>query len=190
MNCKKLSNKGFSLIEILVAVSIIGIISAIAIPGFQNYRKDAAKVAGDTSIRNVEASYTNCTVLKKVSECDSMNELGVSCQDCEDKSAAGKLCIEVSKEVGGDDFKACYSVDTTVNPHSIKKHVGGSLLKEKVCHEDNYTTSWQGYNSNATTCTEKADCGTDTPGQVANGHKRFKCDFVTNRGTCQANICT
>ena len=47
MNCIK-SNKGFSLVEILVAVSIIGIISAIAIPAFQDYRANASKVAGDT----------------------------------------------------------------------------------------------------------------------------------------------
>ena len=37
MNCLK-NNKGLSLVEILVAVSIIGIISAIAIPQFANYR--------------------------------------------------------------------------------------------------------------------------------------------------------
>ena len=38
---KQINNKGFSLIEILVAMVLIGILSAIAIPAYDNYRNDA-----------------------------------------------------------------------------------------------------------------------------------------------------
>lgn len=40
----KRSNQGFTLIELMIAVSIIGILSAIAIPQFQDYA-DRSKVA-------------------------------------------------------------------------------------------------------------------------------------------------
>ena len=42
--CKKLSESGFTLLELLVVLAIIGIIAAIAIPQYQDY-KDKARVA-------------------------------------------------------------------------------------------------------------------------------------------------
>ena len=43
---KNLKNKkGFSLVELMVVVAIMGVLSAIAIPSYSNYRKTAKKSA-------------------------------------------------------------------------------------------------------------------------------------------------
>lgn len=47
-----IKNKGFSLIEILVAMTLIGVLSAIAVPAYNSYRKDANSTVLKADIGN------------------------------------------------------------------------------------------------------------------------------------------
>ena len=117
--------------EVLVAVGLIGIITAIAVPQFQDYREQTGLVAGNTSVSNMARAYQNCMALNSFSDCNSIEDINIDCAECSSGSAARTeppFCANYVNKAGGKEFKMCVSVN---DENNITKTIGG---KFKVCH--------------------------------------------------------
>ncbi len=105
-------NKGFSLIELLVVVEIIGILVAVAIPTYNHYKVDAAQSSLTASLHSIGKAFAACLALRSFSNCNSLSELKVSCPDCTKESTgrtAIPYCVEAKLQAGGINHKACMS---------------------------------------------------------------------------------
>lgn len=52
---KRINGSGFTLIELMVVIAIIGILASLAIPGYSSYRKKSYNAAAQSDLRNVKS---------------------------------------------------------------------------------------------------------------------------------------
>jgi type IV pilus assembly protein PilE len=97
MAVKKLNEQGFTLIEILVAIAIVAIVAAVAIPSYSRYMNDTRRIDAISFLAEVAGEQTRFfTDNNRYAE--TMSELGYGTADTHD-SPEGHYNISIANAV-------------------------------------------------------------------------------------------
>lgn len=116
--------KGFTLIELMIAVAIIGILSAIALPAYQDYTATAKAAAGLAEMATHKAPFELDIIADRIPTIASVGLPGNETPNCSaiDVGEAGIKCtLRDAKRLGTNAYidlkyvKTAYAADGTIS---------------------------------------------------------------------------
>ena len=96
---KKKKTPGFSLIELLVVVGIMGVLVAVAIPAYNGYRRGAKTGVIHASLTQIEKAFPTCLAVNTFMGCNTANVNG---------TLTAQSGATITKD--GNDQRVCYFV--------------------------------------------------------------------------------
>ena len=135
------NNKGFSLMELLIVVSIMGVISAIAIPAYDKYRtnanKNGAEAEAKTIWRAINTCLANGTAATTCVGGDG-NVDGTISKKCKIAEDSGKYAHGKQIDANSTDEQGhCFMKHNGTDKYCIASNIGG----EAYCMDNSGVSS-------------------------------------------------
>ena len=104
---KRQVQQGFTLIELMIVVAIIGILAAVALPAYQDYTKRA-------KVTEIILAASACrTTISEVYQTGTLSTVAANAWGCESASQTSKYVAQVATDVNGVvTVKAGTGIDT------------------------------------------------------------------------------
>ncbi|MBO1531889.1 pilin [Psychrobacter sp. F1192] len=139
------TQKGFTLIELMIVVAIIGILAAIAIPQYQNYiaKSQVSRVMGETS--SIKTAVEDCVLSGKVSsgtaaaDACTADDLGLTASNIQAGDAS------TAAAVGGSAGKPSVLINSTGTASIIAtfgQNAAANLKTQKLAWQRDVKGTW------------------------------------------------